>query len=143
MKKIILILLSISLIACEPGSARREEYNSKAGVILKGNHTLIPLKTAVDSAGMPTVYITNSNGGVINFCWMMNDGTRSINQLAANKVRYKVDELCEVPTIKFKWRPSNDEDLGEIFKSHDLVDDIIEYSIITCKEEQLPKYNLK
>jgi len=76
---------------------------------------------------------------VVHFAWLMNDATNTYTpaSLPIDKIMIKVDNTIEVPTIKFRWRPTGQ---GDSTRIQDLMDRHVIYAVITIREHDWPKF---
>lgn len=140
MKKIIsLASVFISLLVLQACDSP-----DKAAPILAGNH---PLRKMVQSREIESslsggffLIVGSISGSAketlnIKFAWKMNDGDiYAISSLPLEKIRVKLNEKAEVPTIQFNWqrREYHSEDLQY------LINNYVYYAVITCKEKDWP-----
>lgn len=150
MKKWLLPLIAIGLIfmvGCgeaerKPLSTPKVEELTPAGEILKGEHQLrkVAAKIDVDSRTTTSYFMFTSvregsnivHNFSVKFSWMMNDGSYMLSSLPLDKIRVRFDVSYEVPTIKFRWKPSKTTDISELMRSN------IVYAVITTKESDWP-----
>lgn len=125
-----------------PSSPPVEQFTN-AGKILKGEHQLrkVAAKMNPDLSVATTSYFMfascreGSNvlhNFSVKFSWLMNDGSYSLSSLSLDKIRVKFDESYEVPTIKFRWRPSDYSDVSYLMGNE------VIYAVVTTKESDWP-----
>ena len=121
-------------------------YNTSAKTraenILNGEHKLRKMTERIEQnsqlSGGFFLFIGQLSGAretkiVVKFAWEMNDGTYAISSLPLEKNRMKFNESAEVPTVKFQW-----EKYGHSRELQTLIDESVEFMLITCKESDWP-----
>ena len=139
MKKIkyLFLLISTFTILCGCDTPHGPDH---VGDRVRGEHTLrhIGERTELNGSVSGTFFIllggmqgSMTSESVLYFSWEMNDGTYAICKLPFCKIRVKLVEEQEIPTIRFRWRPDyhRKRPLEYIMKKR------VIYALILCKPE--------
>ena len=111
---------------------------SYAGNILAGEHQLRKMIGVAPSESNGSFFLfvgsfSQSEALKVSFAWKMRDGTFAISTLPIEKIRVKINNAVTIPTIKFRWTMSDQEDIQWIIGEHVL------YAVITCKDSDWPQ----
>lgn len=118
-------------------------YQSYIDKIFQGEHRLRKMAEWTDSSGQISgsfflifgqIKGSLENSMEMRFAWEMNDGSYAISSIPIEKVRVRMDENAETPTIKFHWTRGTilDDDL------QGFIDRSVTYVLITVKESDWP-----
>ena len=139
MKKTIIFFLLIGLLLASCG----EQPMSYSGKILQGEHSLRRMSEFTQTNSGFSGFFIICYGGVegsteniesVRFAWKMNDGNYAISTLPIEKIRLRIDNKIETPTIKFRWTRTNnlDPDLQA------MIDLQVIYAVVTVKGSDWP-----
>ena len=144
MKKNILMFLFLGIMSLSVSCIA--ETDSKVGVILRGNHKLIPLLDFPDIkfvtgitgiTGVTKDNITSNTCMVVNndiamFVWIGNNNETLMSSLPVGKIRIEYSTNSQnSPSIKFRWAPYNLIANGDI---EGAMKKVI-YAVITLKKD--------
>lgn len=141
----IFVALVLPLTGCDSGPPEPPKP-TKAEILLDGIHQLRKMseRTEVNSriSGgfflvLGTLEGKSKTTISVKFAWQMNDGTYAISSLPLEKIRVRLDEKIAAPTIEFnRWRRC------DVWCAENglqpLIDDSVEYAVITVKENDWP-----
>lgn len=135
------MLISIFIAGC---AQKGPEPPSQAEALLRGEHKLRKMAERVDvksniSASfflfVGDLSATTQTNISVKFAWEMNDGTYALSSLPLTKIRVKLDERVEAPTIKFRWRPYKCCNTAQV---QGLMDSYVVYALVTVRERDWP-----
>lgn len=135
MKKLILLITLIALAGCN--------NETPLGQMLRGEHQIRAITTDKDLQGNISgayfLFVGQMSGDVstitkLRFAWLGNDGNYIISDIPVNKIRIKIDNSKEIPTVKFKW-------IGCFRTDTESFDKYLLYALIICKEKDMPQQN--
>ena len=131
MKKIIMIwtilmATTMTMVTYSHAGEAKGSNMSAIGKVLMGNHKLMKMNSSA------TPYFIISGGDTkasIIFSWETNDGSYALSSLSTGKVRVRIDEKQEIPTIKFRWSTYPNSTSTDSLMTHNII-----YAVVTCKQ---------
>lgn len=141
MNKNILMLLFLGIMSLSVSCIA--ETDSRVGVMLRGNHKLIPLldftdiKFVTGVTGVTKDTITSNtcivvNNDIATFIWIRNNNETLMSSLPVGKIRIEYSTSSQnSPSIKFRWAPYNLIANGDI---EGAMKKVI-YAVITLKKD--------
>jgi len=143
MKRWSLTVVFLVLVAFCDHKTLAEEI-SMVDPILRGEHTLRQiseqdvggLKIKIKYLFMEGNFTRSSQSFTrVKFVWEMTTNEYVFSSLPIEKIRIKLDNNVEIPTIKFRWRPYNFRGTPDI---QGILDYSVIYAVVTLRSEWWP-----
>jgi len=130
------IFILSTVCACQPEI-------DKIGPILSGEHQLRKITERIEQKSQVSGGFFIFVGGIsssseakvsVKFAWKMNDGIYAISSLPLEKIRVRIDNRQENPTISFCY---SKDDRGH-WELQEIMRYFVNYAIITVKDSDWP-----